>query len=60
MKTIEQRVTNGINWLNKVKPRWKKKIDVESLEMTSSYTCVCGQIFGDYWKKNEKETRKNL
>ena len=48
MKTIEQRVTSGINWLNKVKPGWEKRIHVKVFNIANCHKCVCGQIFGNF------------
>jgi len=44
-----KRIKKGIIWLNKETPQWFRKINISQLYMGDSYTCVCGQIFGDYW-----------
>ena len=50
VKALEKKVKSGVRWLNKVKPNWYKKIDLETLDLSDNHVCVCGQVFGDYWK----------
>ncbi len=50
IKELEKKVERGIKWLDKVKPGWHKKINLEVLNLNNSSVCVCGQVFGDFWK----------
>ena len=55
MKTNTQiRVRAGIAFLNAVKPNWKKKIDLDRLDLSSDRTCVIGEVYGDYGDGMEK------
>jgi len=47
---LQRKVKKGIIWLNEVKPGWYKEIDVETLRMDNRYSCVCGQLFTNFWK----------
>lgn len=43
----EKRIDNGIRFLDEhLGPEWPHRIDLNTLELTSCTTCVCGQLFG--------------
>lgn len=48
VSVLEKRVTEGIKWLDAVKPRWKKKIDLKKLDISGMKVCILGQVFGDF------------
>jgi hypothetical protein len=48
MNTVQRRVSNGVNWLNRYSPGWRDKIAINELEMSSTCSCIIGQVFGDY------------
>ena len=52
--TIKTRVKAGIAFLDAVKPNWKKKIDLDKLDLFSPYTCVIGEVYGGYFKGMKK------
>lgn len=44
----------GPSVLDKILPNWFKSINTESLDLTSSYNCILGQIYGNFaigWKE---------
>lgn len=45
-QTIEERVTRGAEFLDQHAPAWRKRVDPQHLEMSSSRCCVLGQTFG--------------
>ena len=46
MSTLEERVWNGVRWLNEnLGPDWPEFIDRETLRMDSPFDCVLGQLF---------------
>ena len=48
---LKKRINLGVRWLNKTNPNWTRKIKIKSLDLTDCYKCICGQVFGDFWKK---------
>lgn len=38
----------GADLLDRVRPGWADKIDVETLDLSSCTRCVLGQMYGDY------------
>jgi hypothetical protein len=46
--TIEQRVANGVAWLDEHLPNWPQMIELTELDMADDCRCVIGQTFGDY------------
>jgi len=48
MLTVENRVKNGVEWLNSVMPFWYREIDLCSLDIEKPDFCVIGQVFGSY------------
>ena len=43
--TARQRVLNGARWLDENFPGWEGRIDLDTLELSSSSQCICGQVF---------------
>jgi hypothetical protein len=48
MTTVTERVAAGVVWLDANSPGWRGKIAISDLEMSSSCSCVIGQVFGNY------------
>jgi hypothetical protein len=46
--TIEQRVANGVAWLDENVPGWLDRIELPTLDMKSDCRCVIGQVVGKY------------
>src|SRR6478736_1513553 len=38
-------VVEGAEWLDTEKPGWENEIDLSTLEMSSGYACIAGQLF---------------
>lgn len=47
--TVEQRVANGMAWLDVNKPGWERRINLTTFDLTDPCLCVLGQVFGNYW-----------
>lgn len=45
------RVEKGVRYLDRRLGRknWLPKIDIINFDMENSSTCICGQIFGNFW-----------
>jgi hypothetical protein len=41
----DERVENGAAWLDENYPGWYLRIDTTTLDVSSSYSCICGQLF---------------
>lgn len=41
-------VQKGVAWLDEKYPDWVTKIVGETLDLSSTDYCICGQMFGDY------------
>lgn len=50
MLIIEQRVSNGVALLDEHKPGWRDLVNVYTLDMESTESCILGQVFGEYIK----------
>lgn len=46
---FEREIKKGIEFLNRINPGWVDKIDLDTLDMSSSNKCIIGQLYGDYW-----------
>lgn len=47
---VRARVALGVQRLDEhFGPDWPHRIDLESLDLASSYDCVLGQLFGEFW-----------
>jgi hypothetical protein len=42
---IAERVSNGARWLDENFPGWMDRIDLDTLDLSSSESCICGQVF---------------
>ena len=62
------RARRGAKLLDRKRPGWHKKINLETLRMQSCYSCILGQLYGFYFsglepilgriKSYEKRTQK--
>lgn len=43
-----QRVENGCAFLDEHVPGWRSRVDLQSLDASDCWSCVLGQIFGDF------------
>jgi hypothetical protein len=43
--TQKERVALGAQWLDSIVPGWETRINVDTLELKSSFRCICGQVF---------------
>lgn len=48
MKTVQERVHDGAAVLDDYAPGWRGEIDLETLDIELSTSCVLGQVFGSY------------
>lgn len=48
--TIEQRVANGVAWLDDRIPNWAYRISLLDFDMRDDCNCVVGQVIGHYGK----------
>lgn len=46
---IPARVSRGIKWLDKNEDKWWDKISLVDLNMESGFSCILGQLYGDFW-----------
>lgn len=46
--TIEERVENGVAFLDQVAIGWEHRINLQTLRLWACSSCVLGQVFGDY------------
>lgn len=46
--TTKEQVEAGIAFMDKHLPRWRNRVDVDSLDLMDTCDCVLGQIFGSY------------
>lgn len=46
--TVEQRVANGVEWLDERWPEWVRAINLDDLDLADSCNCVLGQRRGDF------------
>jgi len=44
-----EEIARGINFLDQVQPGWVKHVNPAILDLQSTETCVCGQVFSDYY-----------
>lgn len=45
--TLRERIERGAAWLDEVRPDWREHINLATLELSSGYHCVLGQVFND-------------
>lgn len=53
-KDLTNRVDAGIAFLNVAKPGWEKKIDLDEFDLQNPWTCVLGEVYGNYFDGREK------
>lgn len=46
----DEAVARGIKWLNSQIPDWRKRIDVDVLDLKAPCRCVLGQLDGDFYQ----------
>lgn len=46
--TVEERVANGMAFLDERVPGWRERIDFFCLDLGTTCRCVVGQIYGHY------------
>ena len=45
---VKQRVVAGVEFLNKRRPTWLRKVDEKTLDISDCCNCIFGQLDGDY------------
>lgn len=50
MNIYDMRVSNGIHFLNAIKPDWRESVSFDQLDMSNGGFCILGQLFGTYGK----------
>jgi hypothetical protein len=48
MPTVEERVADGVEWLDAQEPGWAERINLAELDLASPCRCVLGQIYGGF------------
>lgn len=48
MRRFEEQVKRGIALLDKKKPGWRNKVNINELQMHDCSACILGQVFGNY------------
>ena len=48
MSYIAECVANGVQFLDEKIPDWRDRINLETLDMSSPYNCVCAQVAGSF------------
>lgn len=43
------KVQAGVKWLDAEYPKWRQRIEVETLDMENPCKCVIGQVAGEYY-----------
>ena len=47
-KSLRPVVRKGIKFLNEREPGWRKRIDLNTLNLANCAQCVLGQLYGEY------------
>lgn len=47
--TMEENVARGVALLDEKVPNWRERISAEDLEMSSTRSCILGQLFDHYF-----------
>ena len=47
---LKKRINLGVEWLDNVIPDWYVAIELDRLNMNQPRSCICGQVFSDFWK----------
>jgi hypothetical protein len=45
---LSTRVRRGVRLLDREKPGWERKIDLDRLDLGHTCNCVLGQVYGNY------------
>lgn len=45
--TVTERVAAGVALLDREQPGWDSKVNLDTLNIASSWNCVLGQLYGD-------------
>src|SRR5882762_2911653 len=45
---FEEQIKSGVQVLNKKRPGWAQRIEIESLNIISPAYCIIGQVYGSY------------
>jgi hypothetical protein len=48
LKDVRAAVWAGIGYLNVHRPGWRRKINLEKLDLADPTCCVLGEVYGDY------------
>lgn len=61
LRILPKRIEKGVRYLdNKVgRKEWLSRINVLKLDLGNEHTCVCGQVFGDFFYQFS-ETKKGV
>ena len=46
--SVEERVQNGICFLDERVPGWRERIDLDTLDVTDAQNCIVCQLFGAF------------
>lgn len=48
----KERVVKGATLLDEMEPGWYQKIDLVTLNLRNCFSCVIGQVYGEYTENN--------
>ena len=54
MSSLRDRAAAGAAFLDRVKPDWFKRVNLDTLDLSCDDTCVLGQLHGDYLRGMDK------
>jgi hypothetical protein len=54
MSTIDERVAAGIALLDERTPGWRKKVDLDMLNLADGRWCIVGQVYGEFWENQHR------
>lgn len=57
MKTPKQwraAIRAGMAFLDAMRPQWRRRIDLEKLDLSEPDCCVLGEVYGDYFKGRDR------
>lgn len=57
---FSEEISRGVKFLDEVKPKWRDSINPDVLDVSSTVSCVCGQVFKNYYEGGLKELAKYL
>lgn len=50
---LDARVHRGVEFLDEMRPAWRKQIDPETLDLSSGHSCILSQLFGGFREGRE-------